>query len=206
MMKIEEIKSIVEMMSQHDLTEFKIESEEMKLCLKRGSAKEFAAPVVAQAIIPQAGIAPVAAAPAPAPAVAAPAAPAASGAVQTINSPIVGTFYRASSPDADAFVNVGSRVDAETVVCIVDSAYRPLFGKETDYTVSVYTLDEAAFAACQEAEAAKDKTYNMDTLWGYSKSGPKKDAYGSLVKVAEATFTQVEESGEVSNWNLEYAE
>ncbi len=121
MMKIEEIKSIVEMMSEHDLTEFKIESEEMKLCLKRGSAKEIATPVVAQAIIPQAGIAPVAAAPAPAPAVAAPAAPAASGAVQTINSPIVGTFYRASSPDADAFVNVGSRVDAETVVCIVEA-------------------------------------------------------------------------------------
>ena len=120
-MKIEEIKSIVEMMSEHDLTEFKIESEEMKLCLKRGSAKEIATPVVAQAIIPQAGIAPVAAAPAPAPAVAAPAAPAASGAVQTINSPIVGTFYRASSPDADAFVNVGSRVDAETVVCIVEA-------------------------------------------------------------------------------------
>ncbi len=120
MMKIEEIKSIVEMMSQHDLTEFKIESEEMKLCLKRGSAKEIAAPVMAQAIIPQA-VAPVAAAPAPAPAVAAPAAPAASGAVQTINSPIVGTFYRASSPDADAFVNVGSRVDAETVVCIVEA-------------------------------------------------------------------------------------
>lgn len=122
MMKIEEIKSIVEMMSEHDLTEFKIESEEMKLCLKRGSAKEIATPVVAQAIIPQAGIAPVAAAPAPVPAVApAPAAPAASGAVQTINSPIVGTFYRASSPDADAFVNVGSRVDAETVVCIVEA-------------------------------------------------------------------------------------
>lgn len=121
MMKIEEIKSIVEMMSEHDLTEFKIESEEMKLCLKRGSAKEIATPVVAQAIIPQAGIAPVAAAPAPAPAVAAPAAPAASGAVQTINSPIVGTFYRASSPDADAFVNVGTRVDAETVVCIVEA-------------------------------------------------------------------------------------
>ena len=120
MMKIEEIKSIVEMMSEHDLTEFKIESEEMKLCLKRGSAKEIAAPVMAQAIIPQA-VAPVAAAPAPAPAVAAPAAPAASGAVQTINSPIVGTFYRASSPDADAFVNVGSSVDAETVVCIVEA-------------------------------------------------------------------------------------
>ena len=49
----------------------------------------------------------------------------------------------------------------------------------------------------QHNAAAKDKKYNMDTLWAYSKSGPKKDAYGSLVKVATATFTQVEESGEV---------
>ena len=96
--------------------------------------------------------------------------------------------------------------DAETVVCIVDSAYRPLFGKETDYTVSVYTLDEAAFAAGQADAAAKDKTYDMDTLWAYSKSGPKKDAYGSLVKVATATFTQVEESGEVLNLEVAPAE
>ena len=93
--------------------------------------------------------------------------------------------------------------DAETVVCIVDSAYRPLFGKETDYTVSVYTLDEDAFSAGQAAEAAKDKTYDMNTLWSYSKSGPAKDAYGSLVKVATATFTQVEESGEVLDFAVE---
>ena len=96
--------------------------------------------------------------------------------------------------------------DAETVVCIVDSAYRPLFGAETDYTVSVYTLDEAVFAAGQADAEAKDKTYDMDTLWAYSKSGPKKDAYGSLVKVATATFTQVKDSGEVLDWSLELAE
>ena len=89
--------------------------------------------------------------------------------------------------------------DEETVICIVDSAFRPMFGQETDYTLSVYTLDEAAFAAGQAA----DEKYTMDTLWGYSKSGPGKDKYGSLVKVATATFTQVEDSGEILELNVE---
>ncbi len=86
----------------------------------------------------------------------------------------------------------------ETVICIVDSAYRPLLGKETDYTVSVYVLDEAAFAAGQAA----DGEYTMDTLWAYSKSGPKKDAYGSLVKVATAQLTLVEKTEEVTAFTL----
>lgn len=81
--------------------------------------------------------------------------------------------------------------DDQTVVCIVDSAYRPLFGKTTDYTVSLYTLDEAAFTAGQ----ADDGTYTMDTLWNYSKSGPKKDKYQSLVYQATATFTLEESTG-----------
>ena len=86
--------------------------------------------------------------------------------------------------------------DEETVVCIVDAAYRPLFGKETDYTVAVYVLDEEAFAAGQ---ADSDK-YSMDTLWAYSKSSPKKDAYQSLVKVADATFVLTEKTGEIANF------
>ena len=92
--------------------------------------------------------------------------------------------------------------DDETVVCIVDGAYRPLFGKQTDYTVSVYVLDAEAFAAGQAAEAAKDKVYDMDTLWAYSKSGPKKDAYGSLVKVATVTFTMEEATQTPLEWML----
>ena len=86
--------------------------------------------------------------------------------------------------------------DTETVVCIVDSAYRGLFEKETDYTVSVYVLDSQAFAAGQAA----DDSYSMDTLWGYSKSGPSKDAYGSLVKVATATFTA--DKADTSHWDF----
>ena len=88
--------------------------------------------------------------------------------------------------------------DEETVVCIVDSAFRPMFQNETDYTVAVYVLDKEAFAAGQAA----DKDYDMDTLWGYSKSGPKKDPYGSLVKVASVTFVMNEKTGEVLSWEL----
>ena len=83
--------------------------------------------------------------------------------------------------------------DEETVVCIVDSAYRGLFQSETDYTVAVYVLDEDAFAA----GTAADEGYSMDTLWAYSKSGPKKDKYQSLVKVASADVLKNEKTGEI---------
>jgi len=83
--------------------------------------------------------------------------------------------------------------DAETVVCVVDSAYRGLFQSETDYTVAVYVLDEEAFAAGQAAEEG----YTMDTLWAYSKSGPGKDKYKSLVKVASCAVVKNEKTGEV---------
>ena len=92
--------------------------------------------------------------------------------------------------------------DSETVVCIVDSAYRGLFESETDYTVSVYVLDETAFAAGQ----AEEQGYTMDTLWGYSKSGPKKDKYQSLVKVATATVVKNEKTGEILSFACKKAE
>lgn len=120
-MKIEEIKTIVKLMSENDLTEFKIESEEMTLCLRRGSVQT--QPVVVQAPV----AAPVAAAPVAAP-VAAPAAPApvaaapaAVDASKVIESPIVGTFYRSSTPGGEPFVKVGTKVDADTTVCIVEA-------------------------------------------------------------------------------------
>ncbi len=92
--------------------------------------------------------------------------------------------------------------DDETVVCIVDSAFRPMFETETDYTVSVYVLDEDAFNAGVKSAKAEDETYDMDTLWGYSKSGPKNDPYQSLVKVAEVTYIQNEKTGEIPSFTL----
>ena len=88
--------------------------------------------------------------------------------------------------------------DSETLVCIVDSAFRPMFENETDYTVSVYVLDEAAFAAGQAA----DSEYGMATLWGYSKSGPSKDPYGSMIKVATAKVRKNEKTGEILSFEL----
>lgn len=116
-MKIEEIKTIVKLMSDHDLTEFKIEAEAYNLCIRRGCGT----PVVAAVAAPVAPItvpaAPVA--PAPAAPVAAPAAPAAP--VKTIDAPLVGTFYRAASPEAEAFAKVGDTVAEDSVIGIIEA-------------------------------------------------------------------------------------
>nr|MBQ8244235.1 folate family ECF transporter S component [Oscillospiraceae bacterium] len=89
--------------------------------------------------------------------------------------------------------------DDETVICVVDSAYRGLFQSETDYTVAVYVLDEEAFAAGQ----AEDESYTIDKLWTYSKSGPKKDKYQSLVKVASVSVVKNEKTGEILSFSCE---
>ena len=116
-MKIDEIRTIVQLMSKHELTEFKIEAEEMRLCIKRGGANTAA--VVAA---PQMIAAPQAAAPASV--TAAPTeteADSSSDDKNTIDSPIVGTFYSSSSPEADPFITVGSTVSPDTIVCIVEA-------------------------------------------------------------------------------------
>ena len=59
-------------------------------------------------------------------------------------------------------------------------------------------LDEEAFAAGQ----AEDPSYTMDKLWAYSKSGPKKDAYQSLIKVASVAIVKNEKTGEILSFEL----
>lgn len=117
-MKIEEIETIVKLMSAHDLTEFKIEAESYNLCIRRGCTTAVAPVQTVVAAAPAALPVPTAApaAPAAAPAAAAPAAP-----VTTIDSPLVGTFYRAASPEAQAFVKVGDKVAPDTVIGIIEA-------------------------------------------------------------------------------------
>ena len=121
-MKIEEIKTIVKLMSDHDLTEFKIEAEAYNLCIRRGSGAAAPAPVmVAAAPAPVQMAAPVAAAaPAPAAPAAGPA-PAAPGSAEASGAPLVGTFYRAASPEAQAFVKVGDHIAPDTVIGIIEA-------------------------------------------------------------------------------------
>lgn len=103
-------------MKKHDLSVFEIEKEGFRLKLQRGASTPQAAVVV-----------PAATAGAPKPGVAGvePPAPAAkaieSVPLKEIVSPMVGTFYRAASPDAPPFVEVGKAVTEETVVCIIEA-------------------------------------------------------------------------------------
>ena len=128
-MKIDEIKTIVKLMSDNDLTEFKIESDEMTLCLRRAARQQSApAPVFVPTAVPAAA-APAVAIPTSVPSVQEPAkaAPAASAGhaspdpAKVIESPTVGTFYRSSAPGAEPFVKVGSHVDADTTVAVVEA-------------------------------------------------------------------------------------
>ena len=126
-MKLDENKTIVKLMSDNDLTEFKIESEEMTLCLRRAARQQSApAPVFVPAAVPAAA-APAVPVPAavsvPAPVKAAPADAGRSvlDPAKVIESPTVGTFYRSSAPGAEPFVKVGSHVEADTTVAVVEA-------------------------------------------------------------------------------------
>ncbi|MGB0154048.1 MAG: acetyl-CoA carboxylase biotin carboxyl carrier protein [Verrucomicrobiales bacterium] len=121
-MDFKDIKKIVELMDEHGLSQFKLEQDETKLELKKGGDADVSAISQLMAAAP----APIAAAPVAAPAAAPVAAPAADSdglpaGTEEITSPMVGTFYTASAPDADAFVKVGDKVSAETTVCIVEA-------------------------------------------------------------------------------------
>ena len=111
---IKKVKELIQLMIDNDLVEVKIESGDDKISLKRPQANM---PMITQ--VPMA--APVAAA-APA---AAPVAPASAsteddGLVE-ISSPMVGTFYSSPSPDSESFVEVGSIVKSDSVVCIIEA-------------------------------------------------------------------------------------
>jgi acetyl-CoA carboxylase biotin carboxyl carrier protein len=114
------VEQLVALMNENDLTEVKIEDDDNKICLKKAGAEAPAAPVMVSA--PMAPMAPMAAAP-----VAAPAAAPAAGAAPAVDngtyirSPIVGTFYRAPSPDDPPFCSAGDKVTTDSVVCIVEA-------------------------------------------------------------------------------------
>lgn len=113
-MDINRIKSVIDLMREHDLNEFAIEEPDFKLSLKRGGPAMMMTPqMMAQAMAPT--VAPAPAAPAAAPAASA------DDNLTPLPSPLVGTFYRATSPDADPLVAVGSRVNKDTVVCIIEA-------------------------------------------------------------------------------------
>ncbi|RME73137.1 MAG: acetyl-CoA carboxylase biotin carboxyl carrier protein [Planctomycetota bacterium] len=101
-------------MAQHDLSEVSIEQRGCKVRVRRGARLAMPPAIAASPA--------VAAAPATAPATSSPGGTAAvdEGLVE-VSSPMVGTFYRAPSPESDPFVEVGDRVEPDTVLCIIEA-------------------------------------------------------------------------------------
>jgi acetyl-CoA carboxylase biotin carboxyl carrier protein len=113
---LKDIKAIIDLMKKNSITEFELERQDSKIKLKRGlnggtPAVQYDEPAIpgAAPILPAVGVAPVA-----------PAQPVATGEID-IKSPMIGTFYRAPSPEAGNYVEIGSEVNAETVVCIIEA-------------------------------------------------------------------------------------
>ena len=118
-MDLKDIKAIIDLMRKNAVTEFELEKQDFKIRLKRGPnggivpavayedppTMVYAAPPVAMAGAP--------AAPAPAPAPV-------SNELE-IKSPMIGTFYRAPSPESAPYVEVGTEVNPDTVVCIIEA-------------------------------------------------------------------------------------
>lgn len=118
---LDRFRRLLQLMEKYGVTEASLQKGDESWKVRRGPKKVAVAPEIAYAAPPQAAPAPVAApAAAPAPAAEpAAAAPAASG--TTIDSPTVGTFYSAASPDDPPFVTVGTTVSPDTVVCIIEA-------------------------------------------------------------------------------------
>lgn len=132
-MSLKEIQELIKLVAKTELSEFKYKDGDVKLHI-RGKSYVAASTQLAQQATPSIINVPAAApaypaAPAPAPAAPVPAAatpPATPAGEDTskyveIKSPMIGTFYRSSSPDKDAYVKVGDSVGKGDTVCIVEA-------------------------------------------------------------------------------------
>ena len=118
-MDVKDLKVLIKMVTETDITEFEVESADEKIRIKRGSNPEVVHVQAAPQAIP---MAPQFAATAAAPVAGAsvPATPAAEKGT-AVTSPIVGTFYRSPAPEAAPYVEVGQVVEKGQVLCIVEA-------------------------------------------------------------------------------------
>ena len=119
-MDIKDLKSLIKMVTETDITEFDLENADEKIRIKRGVTPEVIHYQAPQHVAPIQYAAPQQVASVPASAEAVPA-PSAAEKGQTVTSPIVGTFYRAPAPDAAPYVEVGQVVEKGQVLCIVEA-------------------------------------------------------------------------------------
>jgi acetyl-CoA carboxylase biotin carboxyl carrier protein len=116
---LDRIKQLIRLMEKHDLREVKLEGGDQKWVLKRGA--QMPAFMASPGFIPPPMTAAPSAATAPSADAAVPRERAADDGLVEIVSPTVGTFYQSAQPGDPAFVKVGDKVRAETIVCIVEA-------------------------------------------------------------------------------------
>jgi acetyl-CoA carboxylase biotin carboxyl carrier protein len=115
---LKDIKAIIDLMRKNAVTEFELEKQDFKIRLKRG--QNGSGPVVAYEDPPAVVYAPPTVVAAAAPPPPAPPPLPVSNELE-IKSPMIGTFYRAPSPESAPYVEVGSEVNTDTVVCIIEA-------------------------------------------------------------------------------------
>lgn len=122
-MDLKDIKAIIDLMKKNSVSEFELEKQDFKIRLKRGmsggiiQSEEGGQQMITYAPMPLA--LPATTAGAQAAAAAAAAAPVSNDA--DIKSPMIGTVYHSPSPESAAYVQVGSEVNEDTVVCIIEA-------------------------------------------------------------------------------------
>jgi acetyl-CoA carboxylase biotin carboxyl carrier protein len=121
-MNFDEIKDLIKLVSKTGLGKVQIEKEDFQLTISGNKNSKAEQPIIVQSPQPMMA-APAPAVPAPAPTPVAPeaAAPATDDNLITVNSPMIGTFYRSSGPDKDSFVNVGSTFSVGDKLCIIEA-------------------------------------------------------------------------------------
>jgi acetyl-CoA carboxylase biotin carboxyl carrier protein len=115
-MNLKEIKELIDTLIEKDITEFELERGNEKIRIRRGTPNGAPQLALAPASVPAPALAPV-----PAPPLALEAKPPAQDELHVVKSPIVGTFYEASSPGAPPFVQIGDTVEAGQVLCIIEA-------------------------------------------------------------------------------------
>ena len=125
---LDELRELIDLVRQHEFTEFELSREDFRVRFRRGpEAAEASAPIPAAPSAP--APLPVAASTETRAAAVVPQHPGARAETEAsedqdlhmISSPIVGTFYRSPSPNAESFVKIGTTVEADTVVCIIEA-------------------------------------------------------------------------------------
>jgi acetyl-CoA carboxylase biotin carboxyl carrier protein len=129
-MDLDQLKQILELVREHELSEFELEHEGLRLKVRKDVNGAHlvslptapAVPVMLPTSMPvSAPIAPIAAGPAPAPALPSGETVDTEVELAVVKSPIVGTFYRSPEPGASAFVEIGATVKKGQVLCIIEA-------------------------------------------------------------------------------------